>query len=78
MLMVVTADEFVYLWTMEVCVVMDSGGLVTNEIAAWPWRIEYPWTMVGDGNTLQCVSSPSPLSQIYAFILLLVHIGDIL
>jgi hypothetical protein len=29
-------------------VVMDGRGLVTNEIAAGSW------TMVGDGNTLQC------------------------
>jgi hypothetical protein len=43
---------------------------VTNEIAAGLWRIEYPWTMVGDGNTLQCFLSPS-LSLLNFFLILL-------
>jgi len=53
---------------MEVCVVMDGRGLVTNEIAAGSW------TMVGDGNTLQCSLSLS-LSNFFFYIVVLMEVS---
>lgn len=37
---------------------MDGGGLLTNGVVAGPWMYDYPWTMAGEEDILQCISFP--------------------
>jgi hypothetical protein len=39
-------------------VAMDGGGLLTNGVVAGPWMYDYPWTMAGEEDILQCISFP--------------------